>query len=113
MGLAIVRGIVEAHGGRIWIEDVANGSRFVFDLPLKLMSETKKIFVVDDEAQIIRVIRRILSAHHYDIRTASDGESGFELFQDWQPDLVVTDLQMPNTDGLELCRKLREILTCR
>jgi two-component system KDP operon response regulator KdpE len=50
-----------------------------------------------------------LSAHHYDIRTASDGESGFELFQDWQPDLVVTDLQMPNTDGLELCRKLREI----
>jgi two-component system sensor histidine kinase KdpD len=35
MGLAIVRGIVEAHGGRIWIEDVANGSRFVFDLPLK------------------------------------------------------------------------------
>jgi two-component system KDP operon response regulator KdpE len=73
------------------------------------MSETKKILVVDDEAQIIRVMRRILAAHQYDIRTASDGESGFELFQDWQPDLVVTDLQMPNTDGLELCRKLREI----
>ena len=35
MGLAIVRGIVEAHGGRIWIEDGAKGSRFVFDLPLK------------------------------------------------------------------------------
>ena len=73
------------------------------------MSETKKIFVVDDEAQIIRVMRRILAAHQYDIRTASDGDAGFELFQDWQPDLVVTDLQMPNTDGLELCRKLREI----
>ncbi len=69
----------------------------------------KKILVVDDEVQIIRVMRRILAAHHYDIRTASDGESGFELFQDWQPDLVVTDLQMPNTNGLELCRKLREI----
>lgn len=73
------------------------------------MSETKKILVVDDEAQIIRVMRRILAAHQYDIRTASDGESAFELFQDWQPDLVVTDLQMPNTDGLVLCRKLREI----
>ena len=73
------------------------------------MSETKKILVVDDEAQIIRVMRRILAAHQYDIRTAGDGESGFELFQDWHPDLVVTDLQMPNTNGLELCRKLREI----
>jgi two-component system KDP operon response regulator KdpE len=73
------------------------------------MSESKKILVVDDEAQIIRVMRRILAAHQYDIRTASDGDAGFELFQDWQPDLVVTDLQMPNTDGLVLCRKLREI----
>ena len=73
------------------------------------MSETKKILVVDDQAQITRVMRRILAAHQYDIRTASDGDAGFELFQDCQPDLVVTDLQMPNTDGLELCRKLREI----
>ena len=73
------------------------------------MTETKKILVVDDEAQIIRVMRRILATHQYDIRTASDGESAFELFQDWQPDLIVTDLQMPNTDGLELCRKLRGI----
>jgi len=73
------------------------------------MSETKKILVVDYEAQIIRVMRRILAAHQYDIRTASDGESAFELFRDWQPDLVVTDLEMPNTDGLELCRKLRGI----
>lgn len=73
------------------------------------MTETKKILVVDDEAQIIRVMRHILSAHQFDIRTASDGESALELFRDWQPDLVVTDLQMPNVDGLELCRKLRRI----
>ena len=73
------------------------------------MNDTKKILVVDDEAQIIRVMRRILSAHQYEIRTASDGEAAFELFQDWQPDLVITDLQMPNMDGLQLCRKLREI----
>jgi two-component system KDP operon response regulator KdpE len=72
------------------------------------MSERHKILVVDDESQIIRVMRQILSAHAYEVRTASDGEAGFELFNDWQPDLVITDLQMPNVDGLELCRKVRE-----
>jgi two-component system, OmpR family, KDP operon response regulator KdpE len=74
------------------------------------MSENrKKILVVDDEAQIIRVMRHILSAHQYEIRTAGDGESALELFELWQPDLVITDLQMPNVGGLEFCRNLRKI----
>ncbi len=72
------------------------------------MLERKKILVVDDEPQIVRVMRQILSAHRFDIRTASEGEAGIELFHDWKPDLVITDLQMPNVGGLELCRKIRE-----
>ncbi len=73
------------------------------------MIEKQKILVIDDEPQIIRVLRQILSAHAFDIRTASDGEAGFELFNDWQPNLVITDLQMPNLKGLELCQKIRQV----
>lgn len=73
------------------------------------MSETKKILVVDDEHQITRVLKRSLQAHRYDVRTASDGESGLELFHDFHPDLVITDLQMPEMDGIELCREIRKI----
>jgi CheY-like chemotaxis protein len=46
------------------------------------MNEPKKILVADDESQIIRVMRRILTTHQYHIRTASDGESALDLFDD-------------------------------
>jgi len=66
-----------------------------------------KILVVDDEPQITRILKRSLSAHRYEIRTAGDGETAFDTFRDFNPDLVITDLQMPEMGGLELCRKIR------
>jgi two-component system KDP operon response regulator KdpE len=71
------------------------------------MPEHKHILVVDDESQITRVLRTSLSSHGYDIRVANDGETALEIMKDWTPDLVITDLAMPNMDGLELCRRLR------
>jgi two-component system KDP operon response regulator KdpE len=68
-----------------------------------------RILVVDDEPQIARVLRTGLKTHGYDVRVAADGVSALETFEDWRPDLVVTDLAMPNLDGLELCRRLRAI----
>ena len=71
------------------------------------MADHKHILVVDDESQITRVLRTSLSTHGYDIRVANDGETALEIMKDWTPDLVITDLAMPNMDGLELCRRLR------
>lgn len=73
------------------------------------MSDKQRILIVDDEPQIIRVLRRSLMTHGYDVHVASDGVSALQTFGDWTPDLVVTDLSMPHTDGLELCRSLRSI----
>ncbi len=73
------------------------------------MNQQPRILVIDDEPQIARVLRTGLKTHGYDVRVAADGVSALETFQDWHPDLVVTDLAMPNLDGLELCRRLRAI----
>ncbi len=68
----------------------------------------KRILVIDDEYQITRVLKRSLGAHRYDVRTAADGESGLELFRDFDPDLVITDLSMPEMSGIDVCRAIRK-----
>ena len=73
------------------------------------MNERQRILIVDDEPQITRVLRRSLTSHGYDVRSAADGESALETFGDWRPDLVITDLSMPNVNGIELCRRLRKL----
>lgn len=71
------------------------------------MTERQRILVVDDERQITRVLTRGLNANGYDVHVATDGELALQTLRDWPPDLIITDLAMPNVDGLELCRRLR------
>ena len=71
------------------------------------VGEKPKILVVDDELQIARVLKTTLSARGYSVRTASDGDDAVQVMKSWTPDLVITDLRMPNMDGVELCRHLR------
>ena len=73
------------------------------------MADKQRILIVDDEPQIGRVMRTGLSTHGFDVRVAADGEAALDLFNDWHPALVITDLSMPNVAGLEFCRRVRLI----
>ena len=66
-----------------------------------------KILVIDDEEQIRRALKSILSARHYDVILASNGEEGLDLAIDHSPDLVILDLAMPDMTGFEVCKELR------
>lgn len=71
------------------------------------MSERAKLLLVDDERQILRTLQTTLGTQGYEIRTAANGLDGLILFREWEPDLVITDLSMPEMSGVELCREIR------
>ena len=63
--------------------------------------------MVDDEPQITRVLKTTLLSNGYGTRAASDGFEALQIMKSWSPDLLITDLRMPNMDGLDLCRQVR------
>lgn len=73
------------------------------------MEQHPHILVVDDEPQITRVLRTTLVAKGYEIRVANDGEMALEIMKDWVPNLIITDLMMPNMDGVQLCKRVRAV----
>jgi two-component system, OmpR family, KDP operon response regulator KdpE len=68
-----------------------------------------KILIVDDEPQITRVLRTALSTQGYSLRVAANGVEAMECVHEWKPDLVITDVSMPQMNGVELCREIRAI----
>ena len=72
-------------------------------------ADKSRVLVVDDEPQITRVLRTVLTGQGYQVRTAGEGESALSDFTEWRPELVITDLFMPHMDGVELCRRIRAI----
>lgn len=66
-----------------------------------------RLLLVDDEPQITRVLRTALTIQGYEIQVAEDGAAALRLFEQWHPDMVITDLAMPKMDGVALCREIR------
>ena len=70
----------------------------------------KKILVVDDEQNIGYALRVILELEGYDVTTVQSGEKALEILKEEKPDLIVTDVLMPEMDGWEMIHRIREKL---
>lgn len=66
------------------------------------------ILIVDDDEKIVSMLRRGLAFEGYDVQTASNGAEGLSKLMDKEPDIVILDVMMPQIDGFEVCRRLRE-----
>jgi two-component system, OmpR family, KDP operon response regulator KdpE len=72
------------------------------------MSTEPHVLVIDDEPQILRALKTILTARKFRVTTASRGEEGISLAVAQPPDVVILDMSLPDMDGVEVCRRLRE-----
>ncbi|MEC0126796.1 response regulator transcription factor [Paenibacillus pabuli] len=66
------------------------------------------ILIVDDDEKIVSMLRRGLAFEGYEVQTASNGAEGLSKLMDKEPDVVILDVMMPQIDGFEVCRRLRE-----
>ncbi len=67
-----------------------------------------KVLVVDDEKDILDIVKELLKVEGYIVETAIDGEEGLNKVKEFNPDVIVADVMMPRMDGYEFVKKLRE-----
>ena len=128
LGLVICRGLVEAHGGRICVESggAGQGARFTFTLQVAMdtaqsgfagtgwrerpePSESTRILVVDDDPQTLRIARDALTMAGYAVVVTGEHAELSQIIRSENPRLVLLDLMLPGTNGIELMRSVPEL----
>lgn len=129
LGLAIVRHLVEMHGGSITVESEGEGKGATFTVKLptmnvglevtpdtgalqesvaaKLLLSGLKVLLIEDEADTRELLVEMLSACDAEVLAAESATAGFRLLMERRPDVVVSDISMPEIDGYEFIRKVR------
>ena len=108
LGLYIAKKMIEAHGGRIWVEDKDRGTKFCFAIPCMQGDSAKEnILVVDDDVHTLRLVHRALSGMGFDVITATDGREALDKFYRFRPYLVILDVLMPVINGMEFIDRMR------
>ncbi len=136
LGLAIVRHLIEMHGGTVRAESPGEeqGATFIVHLPVRVLSteaktpqrnasaveseesvdhskvlENLRLLVVDDEADARELLTTLLNFHGADVKAAASAGEALEMLQSWKPDLLISDIGMPLEDGYTLLGKVRAL----
>jgi CheY-like chemotaxis protein len=126
LGLSIAREIVRMHGGQIWAESEGPGKGSVFHIRLPLAAPATqappaaapsalpsrsapslRVLVIDDSRDTLQLMKMELEALGYRVLPAADAQAGLELARREAPDIIISDVKMPGTDGYELMRGIR------
>ncbi len=137
LGLAIVRNLTELHGGAISAASAGAGAGAAFTVRFPLLSEEQsnvnppkresakddtikaaesvrsleglRILLVDDEADTLELLELVLQSEGAIVRVAESAAKAFEIFKMWQPDVLISDIGMPDEDGYSLIKKIRQL----
>src|SRR5918912_2242653 len=77
--------------------------------PASPTKRRKRVLAVDDEPAMTEWLKMVIEAEGYEVRTALIGTRGEEIFKQWRPDVVVSDLMLPDVDGIQLLRRLKDV----